>query len=94
MLQLTPEAALRIQHLRPTYLPHHQILRISRYDRRRGGPARLSFVAVAREGDQIGESQGIQMCVGQEFADRLSGMMLDVRDGDSGDFRIRRDVPE
>jgi hypothetical protein len=84
MLQLTPEAALRIQHLQPTYLPLHQILR----------PARLSFVAVAREGDQIGESQGIQMCVGQEFADRLSGMMLDVRDNDSGDFRIRPDVPK
>jgi Fe-S cluster assembly iron-binding protein IscA len=89
MLQLTAEAALRIRHLRPTCLPDHQILRIANNGRRSAGTVRLSFVEVAREGDQFGKSQGIQMCVCPEFADRLSGMVLDVRDGDSDDLRIR-----
>jgi hypothetical protein len=84
MVQLTSKAAEEIAGLRPRCLPDHRILRITRDTRRPHGPLRLTFVAVAREGDHVGESQGIPVCVGDDLHDQLSGMVLDVRDGDSG----------
>jgi Fe-S cluster assembly iron-binding protein IscA len=79
MLQLTPQAAVEINNLRPENLPEHTILRVVRSDRGREPRARLTFVAKVPEGDLVGESQGISMCVDQVLADQLSGKVLDVR---------------
>ena len=88
MVELTVRAAQAIEGLRPARLPDHRILRIARDARSRFGTARLTFVAVPRPGDLIGESQGIALCVGEDLVARLDGLVFDIRDGDAG-FVVR-----
>ena len=40
----------------------------------------------------MGESQGIALCVGEDLADQLATMVLDVRDGDAA-FFVREPHP-
>lgn len=90
MLQLTPEAPRALDDLRPTsLLPHHQMVRIARDQRSRRRTVRLTFVAVARPGDRVGESQGVAVCVGGDMADQVDGMMLDIGDDEEGTFWLR-----
>jgi hypothetical protein len=92
MVELTSQAAEAVEGLRPAKLPGHQILRIARDPRSPRGAARLTFVAVARPGDVVGESRGISLCVGEDLAEQLAAMVLDVRDGEDA-FFVRERQP-
>ena len=93
MLHLTPDAAAHIRRMQQRAVDHGgdagSFVRISRHDGSREAGVRLSFVRLARDDDQLGESQGIAMCIGNEVAGQLDGLVLDRRPGDATGLYIR-----
>ena len=90
MLQLTPQAAERISELRAQdHASSTNILRISQAYESRKPNVRISFVADPHEGDAVGESQGIRLCVDPAVADLLDEMVLDRQPEDATGLFIR-----
>jgi hypothetical protein len=50
---------------------------------------RISFVAGPHDGDEVGESEGIPLCIDHAVAHVLDGMVLDRRPEDATGLFIR-----
>jgi Fe-S cluster assembly iron-binding protein IscA len=81
MLQLTTEAAELIKELRAERGTGSEMLYVTRSA---NAGVKLSFVSAADVGDQVGESEGVLMCVAAELANALDGKVLDVSDDRQG----------
>ena len=92
MLQLTPNAASHIEQKRPRHDrfgdPCDHLLRLTGQGCRPGS-VRLAYVARARDGDHVGESHGIPVCVASDVVDLLDEMVLDRRPGETGPLYFR-----
>jgi len=91
MLQLTPEAAVRIVKMRSSADggSDELFLRVWRDVDRREPGVRIAFVPRPREEDHVGVSQGVPLCVGEEVAEMLDGMVIDSRHDDHTPLYIR-----
>jgi Fe-S cluster assembly iron-binding protein IscA len=86
MLQLTTQAAELIRELRTTHGGGDELLRVSS---RGAGPSQdldlmLAFVSTAGHDDQVGDSEGISVCVASDVADALDDKVLDVSERPEG----------
>ena len=91
MLQLTTEAADLIREIRTEHAAGDALLRVApRGAFNGGGGLMLGFVPAADVADQVGESEGVPMCVAPELADALEDKVLDVTDAPDGKALILR----
>jgi Fe-S cluster assembly iron-binding protein IscA len=90
MLQLTTEAADLIRGLRAERGAGDALLRVSSRGASDGSDLTLGFVPAADVGDQVGESEGVPMCVASDLADELDDKVLDVTDAPDGKALIVR----
>jgi Fe-S cluster assembly iron-binding protein IscA len=90
MLQISEEAATLVREVRGTDDGGEVLVRVA--PATRGEPANLSLALVneAQPGDEVGQSNGIGVCVAPELGRELEDKVLDVRaTGSSRDFILR-----
>ena len=90
MLQLSTEAAELIRELRAERGAGTALLRVSSRGASDGAGLMLGFVPAADVGDQVGESEGVPMCVASELAGALEDKVLDVSDAAEGKSLVLR----
>ena len=90
MLQLTTDAAELIRELRTERAAGDALLRVSRRGDFDAAELVLGFVPAAEVGDQVGESEGVPMCIASGLADALTDKVLDVTDEPNGRSLILR----
>ena len=79
MLQLSPQAAAVIEEARRDQLvPDHFGVRISATHSDAMASLHVSFTDAPAEGDEVGESEGLQVFVAPDLAESLADQLLDV----------------
>jgi Fe-S cluster assembly iron-binding protein IscA len=90
MLQLTTDAAELIRELRTERATDDALLRISPRSNFDGAGLVLGFVPAPETDDQVGESEGVPMCIASDLADALADKVLDVTEEPNGRSLILR----
>ncbi len=85
MLQLTTEAADLLREVRAENSgADTDLLRVSPQQSEEGVGLRIGFVANAVDGDAVGESEGVPLCVAAELVEALDDQVIDVTDSPAG----------
>jgi Fe-S cluster assembly iron-binding protein IscA len=82
MLQITSRAAAVLSEERAQRgIPDSFGLRVQEERSNSTGSLRLEFAAAPAPGDEVGETEGVQLFIAPEVADALSEQAIDAADG-------------
>ena len=84
MLQLSREAADFVRDVRDTDFGADALLRVAPGSTTDRANLRLAFVPAASVGDEVGESEGVSICVAPQLANELTDKLLDVAETPGG----------